>query len=247
MSERLRWTEKDTQEFLAVGDILVPYRHQQIQMLIDLIPAQRDEAIEVLELGAGAGLLAEAVLEAFPASRVTALDGSEAMRALMVHRLGKYGDRIRIQPFDLASQEWREAIPRKSLRAVLSSLCVHHVDAAGKRQLFYDMNQRLEPGGAFLLADIVYPPTPQVARLYADRFDEIVKRQSLEMRGNLDAYEQALVDRWNYYRYDYITGEGYDTPSPLHDQLRWFLERGYAWSDAFWLEAGFAIYGGFKA
>lgn len=246
MDHHNQWTETDTQEYLELAEAFVPDRKEQIRTLLQLIPASTNERFQVVELGAGSGLLAEAILEAYPASEVLALDGSEQMRALMVERLERFGARVRIESFDLASSDWRLAIERGSIRCFLSSLCVHHLDGAAKRQLFHDLAARLEAGGALLLADIVEPENPRLAQIYADSLDDIVLRQSIELYGDMRVFKRFQDLQWNYYRYDYGIIDKYDKPSGLHEQLRWFLERGFAWSDCFWMQAGFAVYGGFK-
>jgi SAM-dependent methyltransferase len=246
MAHQNQWTENDTQEFLELAEVFVPDRQGQFETLLRLLPAGKQDHFQVVELGAGAGLLAEAILDAFPAAQVLALDGSEKMRQLMAERLARFGSRVRIESFDLAASDWRQAIARGSVRCFLSSLCVHHLDGAEKRQLFHDLSARLEKGGALLLADVVEPENATIARLYADTLDEIVRKQSLTLYGDLRDFQQFEKLQWNYFRYDYGVLEKYDKPSGLHEQLRWLLERGFSWSDCFWFQAGFAIYGGFK-
>jgi len=59
----------------------------------------------------------------------------------------------------LEAEEWRKTLPRP-LWCVLASLVVHHLPGPWKRRLFADMRAGLEPGGAFILADIVEPQAP---------------------------------------------------------------------------------------
>ena len=46
---------------------------------------------------------------------------------------------------------------------VLSTLAVHHLDAAGKADLFERVAAVLVPGGRFVLADVVVPERPEEA------------------------------------------------------------------------------------
>jgi tRNA (cmo5U34)-methyltransferase len=132
------------------------------------------------------------------------------------------------------------------LRCVLSSLCVHHLSDEGKRQLFHDMAAQLEPGGALLLADVIEPATQQIADLFARQYDDIVRQQSLAIRGDLSGYEQFQQQKWNYFLYEYADPEAtFDQPSRHSDQLRWLAEVGFTMVDCFWMQAGHAIYGGY--
>jgi tRNA (cmo5U34)-methyltransferase len=240
-----RWSEGDSQIFLSHSEIFVPGRAEQIASLLHLIPAQADEAFTIVELAAGGGVLARAVLERFPACHYVALDGSEVMREQLSRSLAEFGKRLEVQHFGLEAEDWRAALP-SPLRCVLSSLAVHHLSDEGKRQLFQDIGARLEPGGALLLADIVRPETPHIAELFARQYDDIVRAQSLAAYGDLRGYEAFQELEWNYFIYDYADPDSYDKPSLLSDQLVWLREAGFGIADCFWMQAGHAIYGGYK-
>jgi tRNA (cmo5U34)-methyltransferase len=241
--EQLRWTESGSETFISMGDIYVPRRDEQVNTLLDLIPAERDEPCAIVELGAGEGVLARAVLSTFPRSHYYALDGSDLMRRQLSQTLGAFGDRVEVRPFDLFAQDWRAELP-SPLRCVVSSLVVHHLDGEGKRALFRDMARAVEPGGALLLADLVAPTVPRAEGLFARQWDDAVRVQSVVVRGDLTGHEQFVADNWNLY-----TPEGadpMDQPSPLADQLVWLREAGFGVADCFWMYAGHAIYGGYR-
>ena len=241
-----QWEESDSETFLGHSDILVPDRAAQTETLLQLIPAQLDEVFTIVELASGGGELARAILERYSRCHYIALDGSVRMRERLGEVLAPFAERVEILPFTLEDQEWRSALPTP-LRCVLSSLCVHHLSDEGKRQLFRAMVASIEPGGALLLADIVEPATPKIAQLFAQQYDEIVQRQSREKYGDLRGYEVFYTLQWNYFTYDYGKPDSFDTPSLLSDQLHWLSEAGFTQVDCYWMQAGHAVYGGFKA
>ena len=132
------------------------------------------------------------------------------------------------------------------LRCVVSSLSIHHLFDEEKQQLFRELADQLEPGGALLVADIIKPATQQIADLFAKQYDEIVRKQSLLIRGDLSGFEQFQQLEWNYFLHDYHSVDTNDHPSCLSDQLRWLREVGFSVVDCFWLQAGHAVYGGYK-
>lgn len=237
------WSEDNSAQFLTLDDVAVPMREQQIATLCALIPAEHDETFTAVELGAGGGLLAQAVLEAFPNCHYHALDGSETMRERLRETLAPYGDRVTIGAFELADNAWRETLP-SPLRCVLSSLVVHHLTHEGKRQMFSDVARRLEPGGALLLADLVEPANDRARRLFAAQWDAAAQMQSLALSGDFDLYQQFRKAEWNYY--EMTEEDPIDHPSPLGDQLVWLRDAGFSVADCFWMLAGHAIYGGFR-
>ncbi len=240
-----RWNESDSQHFLEENAIFVPGRAEQTQTLLGLIPARRDEVFALVELAAGGGELAEAILEAFPHCRYYALDGSAMMLERLRQRLTRFGDRVVVRQFDLMARDWRSQLPMP-LRCVLSSLCVHHLSEEGKRQLFSDMATSLEPRGALLLADIIEPANQQIAELFAQQYDAVMREQSMAVRGDLSGFERARDLKWNYFRYDYGTPDTYDRPSLLSEQLHWLSQAGLSVVDCYWMRAGHAVYGGYK-
>jgi tRNA (cmo5U34)-methyltransferase len=240
-----QWSESESNLFLNVAEIFVPSRGEQTSALLQLIPAEINEEFTVVELAAGEGALAEAILEGFSRCHYIALDGSEVMRARMRQRLERFSERLEIRPFELEEANWRAELPDQ-VRCVLSSLCVHHLDGSGKRRLFHDMFSHLEPGGALLLADLVLPADQRIANFFAQQYDKIVREQSLEQRGDLSGFDEFQEQTWNYFRHDYGKPDLYDQPSRLIEQLRWLEEVRFRHVDCFWMRAGHAIYGGYK-
>jgi tRNA (cmo5U34)-methyltransferase len=111
-------------------------------------------AARILELGTGTGETARRVLARHPEARLTGIDVSpemleEARRALPDAdlRVARLEDPLPDGPFDL----------------VVSTLAVHHLDAAGKADLFRRVADALAPGGRFVLADVVVPERPEDA------------------------------------------------------------------------------------
>ncbi len=231
------WSEDNSVTYQKLAAVVVPRRAEQMAALLTLLPFGRDEAFHVVELASGEGYLADAILRAFPQSTLLALDLSQTMRATTVERLVPYGARARVAAFDMAASDWYSLLDGAD--AVLSSLCVHHLNAAGKQALFAAVGQRLSRRGAFLIADLLLPQRPQARELFAATYDSTVRAQAAE-----DAlYEAYLRTEWNYYRYP----DDMDQPSPLFDQLTWLSQAGFSGVDCFWLHAGHAVYGGYKA
>ena len=50
-----------------------------------------------------------------------------------------------------------DALPEGTFDLVVSALAVHHLDGAGKADLFVRVTARLRPGGRSMLATLWYP------------------------------------------------------------------------------------------
>jgi tRNA (cmo5U34)-methyltransferase len=102
-------------------------------------------ASEILELGVGTGETARRVLARHPGARLVGVDASAEMVAAA--RLDA----------DLRVARLEDPLPDGEFDLVLSCLAVHHLDSAGKRDLFRRVAAALRPGGRFVLADVVVP------------------------------------------------------------------------------------------
>lgn len=239
MSEETSWSEENSRFFIEYARYVVPEREAQIQTICRLIP-DPGQPFDVLELACGAGVLANAILERFPACTLHGLDGSEEMLNAARQRLALFGARFQPGKFELSADDWRA--PGPVFQAVVSSLAIHHLDGRGKARLFRDLYSLIKPGGALLIADVVQPAGQQATAYAADTFDEILRRQSLALDGNLNAYHH--FQDWNLFRYP---DDAMDHPSPILDQLKWLEAAGFQQVDVFWMQAGHAIYGGYKS
>lgn len=234
------WTPDDSATYRALSQIAVPARLEQLATLLTLIPFKQSEAFRVVELASGEGYLSAAILEAFPKSYVLALDYEESMRDATKKRLESYGRRAAVGVFDIQQIDWFDRIQGANL--VMSSLCVHHLDSDGKKRLFRAVRERLSTHGAFLLADLVMPQVPQARELFAKTWDSMAESASIERTLSRDLFERFEQEQWNYYHYP----DAFDKPDPLFSQLQWLDKAGFLQVDCFWMQAGHAIYGGYR-
>lgn len=233
------WNENMTQTFLDLGKYFVPERERQVEILCSLLPLQAPGSL-ALEICCGEGLLAEAILEHYTGCRLTGLDGSEKMLEQAGRRLARFGERFRGEKFQLEDRSWRLAEQR--LQAVVSSLAIHHLDRAGKQQLYQDLFQMLAPGGALVIADLVLPAGKTGINWAARAWDEEVRRRCSQIDGHERRFQTFQELEWNTFRFP----DPMDRPSPIFDQLTWLSQAGFSQVDIYWLHAGHAVYGGVK-
>lgn len=231
------WSEETSRLFIDYGRYFVPKRDQQIHNMVALL-SHLDFPSSILELCCGEGLLAEVLLDRFPALTVHGLDGSVEMLQRARERLARFGSRFQSGHFDLASVEWRK--PPFPVHAVISSLAIHHLTGPQKQVLFSDMYHVLLDDGVFIIADIVEHTTKAGANLAAEAWDEAVQQQSLELDGNPDAFAFFKREGWNTFWY--LDPDDIDKPSPLFDQLKWLENAGFKDVDVHWMLAGHAIF-----
>jgi tRNA (cmo5U34)-methyltransferase len=116
-------------------------------------------AERVLELGTGTGETALRVRAEQPEAEWVGIDASEAMLARA---------RERLPSADLRLQRLEDELPDGTFDLVVSALAVHHLDGAGKRDLFSRVAAVLRPGGRFVLGDVVVPAAGEAGPIYVD-------------------------------------------------------------------------------
>jgi tRNA (cmo5U34)-methyltransferase len=235
----MTWSEDDSATYRAIAAVAVPRRQDMMASLIAAAPFSPDEPLKIIELGAGEGLLAEALLEQFPQATLTALDGSASMRQSASARLARFGGRVRVAAFDVASLDWWDRMFGADL--VVSSLSLHHLNDAKKQYLYKAAAERIAPRGALLVADIVEPQHAASRRQAAERWDALARAQA-EAIGAPELFRSFVDARWNHFRFP----DAMDQPAAVLHHLLWLRHAGFAAADCFWLDAGHAVFGGFK-
>jgi tRNA (cmo5U34)-methyltransferase len=109
------------------------------------------DAQAILELGVGTGETSRRVLALHPGARLVGIDESEGMLARA---------RSELPAAELIVSRLEDPLPAGPFDLVVSALAIHHLDAAGKRDLFARVRRALGPGGRFVLADVVVPDDP---------------------------------------------------------------------------------------
>jgi tRNA (cmo5U34)-methyltransferase len=128
-------------------------RYDELQEQVAAACAGLD-VVRALELGTGTGETARRVLAAAAGARLVGIDESPPM--LEQARAALPAGRVE----ELRVARLEDPLPERLFELVFSALAVHHLDGAGKRDLFERVRAVLAPGGRFVLGDVVVPDDP---------------------------------------------------------------------------------------
>jgi len=149
-------------------------RRPLLRRMLSHAPSMRDGAPEVLDVGAGYGVVSEEVLQAFPMARITLQDYSRPMLDRARQRLAAHSDRLRYVVCDLTDPLWPQQVGGPFDLAV-SAIAIHNLRDPEKIYACYRSIQGLlRPGGCFLDCDrFVDGVEPNIAALRDGGFDDV--------------------------------------------------------------------------
>jgi ubiquinone/menaquinone biosynthesis C-methylase UbiE len=125
-------------------------RRPFLDRLVAAIPFARDAEIEVLDVGGGAGVVAAAVLAAYPRAKVTLQDYSEPMIEFARKTLAGRAGQVRYVLCDLRDAAWEAAVGGPFDLAV-SGIAIHNLnDMAAIATCYQAVRRLLKSGGCFL-------------------------------------------------------------------------------------------------
>jgi ubiquinone/menaquinone biosynthesis C-methylase UbiE len=108
----------------------------------------KPEMKNILELGAGTGLLTKYLYAQYPQADFTLVDISQQMLALAKERFSGMPN------FKFTIADYSHTLPEGKYDLIASALSIHHLNAEEKRTLYTNCRAHLNEGGIFINFDI---------------------------------------------------------------------------------------------
>jgi tRNA (cmo5U34)-methyltransferase len=220
----------------------IPGYEEMIAEVVSILDDSLDEAVRVVDLGAGTGALAGAILAGIPRSRVILVDIDPHMLDVAAARIARHGGRaeLRCATFDDALGALAAGVAPAApavdgdpgIGAIVASLALHHVaDLDRKRALYSRIHAALAPGGVFLSADAtVHEAGPEHARIFREW------ATGMGHAGIPAAEAESLFAKW----------AGEDRYYPLAVELDLLASAGFARPECFWKRGASTVFGAFR-
>lgn len=223
-------SERGISQWLSTAEERESRRSGHRRFMAELLPFDEDEEFTFVDLGAGTGAAARTVMDFYPRASAVLADFSPQMMEEGERALAGYRGRYRYVEFDLGGGSWPASIP-SGVKAIISSLCVHHLPDRRKQALFGEIRARLAPGGWYLNYDPVAADDPVVEATW-QRVNDRRDPEAATKRTRRTPEEQLRHE--NHVRY----------MIPLGPQLEFLRAAGFDGVDVYWKELDFVIYGG---
>jgi tRNA (cmo5U34)-methyltransferase len=178
---------------------------------------------QILDIGAGTGLLSALIIRKYPDAILTLVDLSESMLSMAQERFAGRKD-VRYITGDYSSVDFAG---RYDL--ICSALSIHHLEQGDKRRLYQKVFDTLHPGGIFVNADQVLGETPAINRRYMEYWDEFLEPCPLPFEDK----KQVLYRR-----------DTFDRNEKLSVQLGWMQDCGFTNIDVVYKNRLFVVFTG---
>ncbi|HEY3115145.1 MAG TPA: class I SAM-dependent methyltransferase [Chloroflexota bacterium] len=223
------WKEDDrVSQYVSLEDQETQATARIFNIMTETLPFDREAPIRVLDVGSGHGVVAAAVLEAFPKATAVGLDISEAMMEIGRERMSRFGDRFRYHLGDFADGSLPADLTEK-FDVVVSARAIHHLTPENKQRLYANLFAVLAEGGCFYDIDNMRPNEAFLQQLYR-RGPDAVRPMGAPAVGT--PRPAGTPSR--------------EHPDPMEDQLGWLRAAGFQHVDCLWKQLGRSMIAGFK-
>jgi len=216
----------------------LPLAREQIDLMLRLIEGAALPVERIADLGCGSGVLARAILDAYPRASATLVDFSEPMLREARTQMYPYAGQCVIAQADLSDPAWARVLGSEAtFDVIVSGYAIHHLTDVRKRALYQEIFDRLRPGGVFINIDHVASPTGWLE----EKFDELLV-------DSFYAYQQAAgsAKTREEVAAEYVHREDKqgNLHAPVENQCNWLRACGFQDVDCYFKVLELAVFGG---
>lgn len=225
MDNKNHWQDiqGDADDYDGLIARLIPCYREQNDLMINLVRAETEGPLKVLDLGGGTGTLALLIQKSFPNSNVTILDISEKMLEVCKVKLRSYREITDFIRGDFSTDDIGS-----DYDLVISGLAIHHLVDKVKKDTYKKIFDSLKPGGTFLNRDIVLGATPALTKAY----ETLWKKFMISNGEDADIWFDRYLEE--------------DIPTTVEKQIDWLKIIGFEEVGCHYQYFNFAIFGGRK-
>jgi tRNA (cmo5U34)-methyltransferase len=210
-------------QYDAQRTFIIPRMEEFYQAAVWTAAGWDGECPEILDIGAGTGLLAARLVTRYPSAPLTLIDFSETMLEKARER---FSDRENVR---YIVSDYSRADLGGTYDLICSALSIHHLAHEDKEHLYSRIFNALNPGGIFVNADQVMGESPRIQKRFIEYWDDYVRN------GPLSPGEASEIR---------MRRDTLDRNEHLGTQLDWLRESGFSDVDVIYKNRMFVVFTG---
>lgn len=222
--------DQDVERFsnLETGQVAFMDTQVSLELITEAAKRIRPDAINLLDIGCGAGNYSLKMLSKIPDLNCTLVDLSQPMLDRALERVsGETEGKVEIVQGDIREVSLKE----NHFDIILAGAVLHHLRDDNDWELTFDkLYKLLKPGGCLMISDLITQETASINTYTWERYGDYLER--------IDGkdYRQKVLD--------YIEKE--DTPRSMTYQLDLMRKVGFATTEILHKNMCFGAFGGIK-
>ncbi|MGZ7048011.1 MAG: class I SAM-dependent methyltransferase [Methanobacterium sp.] len=215
--------DENAEHYDRIRKLIIPCFDDLYNITKDLAYSKK-QSPNILDLGAGTGLLTQYLFERYPYSKFTLIDLSEEMLKLAKKRF-KGNNHFKYVLEDYLNYDYND-----SYDIIVSSLSIHHLKDEDKKKMYKRIYKILNTDGIFLNADQVIGSTPNIEESYQKNWIEKIKENNFT-----GPEKDTAVERMKF-----------DDPATLENNFKWLRNCGFKDVDIYYKYYNFCVFYGKK-
>jgi ubiquinone/menaquinone biosynthesis C-methylase UbiE len=211
-----------------------PYAADHLEMMLRVVRHFRPNPTRIIDLGCGDGIVARALLSAYPNANAVLVDHSEPMLERAREAMAPFAGRCEIVLGDML-EPLTDYAGSDPADLIVSAYAIHHLPHERKRTLYGEIYDVLTPGGVFVNIEHVASPSRDLEVLWEESFIDFIVAKSGR------PYEEVATEFRS--RPDHAD----NILERLETQLEWLRYIGFSEVDCYFKCLELAVFGGVKS
>jgi ubiquinone/menaquinone biosynthesis C-methylase UbiE len=158
---------------------------------VSLLKYYRSNFYNIVDLGAGTGLLTMEIYKLYNNAHFTLIDISRDMLEIAKERFNG------ISNFDFIENNYAEDIPVKGCDLICSALSIHHLENEDKKILYKNIFRKLDEGGCFINLDQFIGTSKKINPLYNEWWYNYINQSGIKEDEKSAWNERRKLDKEN--------------------------------------------------
>jgi ubiquinone/menaquinone biosynthesis C-methylase UbiE len=158
---------------------------------VSLLKYYKTDFQNIVDLGAGTGLLTMEIYKLYNNAHFTLIDISKDMLEIARERFSG------LDNFEFIENNYAEDIPVKDCDLICSALSIHHLENEDKTKLYKDIFKKLDKGGCFINLDQFIGTSEEINKMYNDWWYNYINQSGIKEEEKSAWIERKKLDKEN--------------------------------------------------